>query len=150
MGRLISQLLDFKTTCFNIAWSSLDIQGLHATFVYLIPTIEFVILTELTMTSKIVAERVQLEKNAYSWIGHPIRADKKIIPEKTVGATTIPRPLLKSSWLRESISDLTILVKSIFNLLFLETSENMVSTKIVKEDLDLPSRIIVWRGLRPF
>ena len=43
MGGLISQLLNFKTSCFNIAWSPLGIQGLHATLVEMIPTMDSVI-----------------------------------------------------------------------------------------------------------
>ena len=43
MGSHISQLLDYKTKCLNIAWSPLGIQGLHATPVYLIPTLESVL-----------------------------------------------------------------------------------------------------------
>ena len=43
MGVLISQLLDFKTMCFNIMLSPLGIQGLNAIPVYEIPTMEFMI-----------------------------------------------------------------------------------------------------------
>ena len=39
MGGLISQLLDFKTRCFEVALSPLGIQGLHATFAWLIPSV---------------------------------------------------------------------------------------------------------------
>ena len=40
MGSLISQLLDFKTSCFNIGLSPLGIQGLNATLADMIPTME--------------------------------------------------------------------------------------------------------------
>ena len=43
MGSLISQLLDFKTSRFNIALSPLGIQGLNAALVQLIPTMDFVL-----------------------------------------------------------------------------------------------------------
>ena len=38
MGVLISQLLEFKTMCFNIVFSSLGIQELNVIAVYNIPT----------------------------------------------------------------------------------------------------------------
>ena len=40
MGSLISQLLDFKTSRFNIALSPLGIQGLNATLAEMVPTME--------------------------------------------------------------------------------------------------------------
>ena len=40
MGSLISQLLDFKTSRFNIAWSPLGIQRLHATLAEMVPTMK--------------------------------------------------------------------------------------------------------------
>ena len=42
--------------------------------------------------------------DSYSWIGRPIRADKKLILEKTVRATTLSRPPLESSRRGESRS----------------------------------------------
>ena len=55
---------------------------------------------------------------------------------------TIPRPPLENSRREESESALTIFVKFIFDLLFFETSEYRVPTKIVKADLDSPRRIL--------
>ena len=43
IGGLISQLSDFKTTCFKVALTPLGIQGLNAMFVSLISTLEFLI-----------------------------------------------------------------------------------------------------------
>ena len=43
MGVFISQLLDFKTMCFNIVLSPLGIQGLNAIAIYEIPTMEFIV-----------------------------------------------------------------------------------------------------------
>ena len=55
---------------------------------------------------------------------------------------TIPRPPLEGCQRGEFRSALTIFIKSIFDLLFVETSENRVPRKIVKADLDSPSRIV--------
>merc|ERR1711966_632216 len=37
------------------------------------------------------------DADLYSWVGRPIRADKKIIYQQTRRVTTLLRPLLKSS-----------------------------------------------------
>ena len=65
----------------------------------------------------------------YSWIGRPIRVDKKIIPEKTVRATTIPRPPLESSRRGESRSAWSIFVKFIFDLFYKITFQIMPKQK---------------------
>ena len=72
----------------------------------------------------------------------PNRCTQKRICQRTVRATTIPRPPLENSRWGEFVSALTIFVKSIFYLLFFERSENRVPTKIVKTDLDSPRRIL--------
>ena len=71
-----------------------------------------------------------LDQLLYSWIGRPIRADKKLICQRTRRVTTFLRPLLESSRRGE--------FRSIFDLLFFETSENRVPTKTHKADLDSP------------
>ena len=53
-------------------------------------------------------------------------------------AMTIPRPLLESSRQGESRSAVTIFVKSMFGVLFFETCEKRVPTKIVTPDLESP------------
>ena len=78
----------------------------------------------------------------YSWIGPPVDAHNKIIYRRTRRVTTIPRPPWESTRRGESKSALTIFVKFIFDLLFFETSEYRVPTKIVKADLDSPRRIL--------
>ena len=83
----------------------------------------------------------------YSWIGRPKRADKKIICQRTRRVTTLLSPPLESSRRGEFRSALSIFVKSIFDLLFFETSENRVPTKIDKADLDSPRRELSNGGL---
>ena len=78
----------------------------------------------------------------YSWIDDQRDAHKKTIFRKSRGVTTIPRPPLESSRRGEFRSAVTIFVKSIFGVLFFETCENRVLTKIVTVDLDLPRRIL--------
>ena len=73
----------------------------------------------------------------YSWIGRPIRADK----HNSQKSQTI-YDNSKTTVQGESRPALTIFVKSIFDLLFFETSENRVPTKIDKADLDSPRRIV--------
>ena len=70
------------------------------------------------------------------------RADKKLIYQRTRRVTTLLRPPLESSRRGEFRSALSIFVKSIFDLLFFETSENRVPTKIDKADLDSPRQIV--------
>ena len=81
----------------------------------------------------------------YSWIGRPIRADKNNSQKSHKSYDNS-----KTTVQGESRPALTIFVKSIFDLLFFETSENRVPTKIVKTDLDSSRRIFVCRDLRPF
>ena len=54
----------------------------------------------------------------YSWIGRPIRADKKIICQCTRRVTTLSRPPLESSRRGESKSAGSIFVKVIYDLFF--------------------------------
>ena len=68
----------------------------------------------------------------------PSRRTQKPTYRRTRIVTTIPRPPLESSRRGESKPALTIFEKFIFDLLFFETSENRVPTKIVKADLDSP------------
>ena len=86
----------------------------------------------------------------YSWIERQKYAHKKSIPEKTVRATTIPRPPLESSRREESRSAWSIFVKFIFDPFFQNNFPNNAQTKIDHADLDSPRRIRVFRGLRPF
>ena len=78
----------------------------------------------------------------YSWIAVQRLTHQKSIRQHTRRATTIPRPPLEISWQGEFRSAVTIFVKFIFGVLFFETCENRVPTKIVTADLDSPRRIL--------
>ena len=67
----------------------------------------------------------------------------KINPEKTVRATTIPRPPLESPWSGESRSAWSIFVNFIFDLFFQNNFPNYAQTKVNHEDLDSPRQIFV-------
>ena len=83
-----------------------------------------------------------LVPNNYSWIGRPIRADKKSTCQRTRGATTLSRPPLESSRRGEPRSAVHIFLWSFFDLLFFKTSQSMAPTKICTADLDSPRRIL--------
>ena len=55
---------------------------------------------------------------------------------------TNPRPVSESSRRGESDSALPIFMRPIFDLVFLKTGENGVSTKIGKADLNSPRRAV--------
>ena len=55
---------------------------------------------------------------------------------------TNPRPVSESSRRGESRSAMSIFVRPIFDLVFLKTGENGVSTKIGKADLNSPQRAV--------
>ena len=54
----------------------------------------------------------------YGWIGPPVHAHKKTIPENTRTSTIISRPLLERSWRGESRSAWTIFEKSFLTSFF--------------------------------
>ena len=69
----------------------------------------------------------------YSWIGCLIRADKKLICQKTRRARTIPRPLLESSRQGKLKSAKYIFVWSIFHLFFKITSKIIPKQKCTQQ-----------------
>ena len=75
----------------------------------------------------------QMAGEYYSWIGRPIRADKKYFARKPEGFTTLLRPPLESSWRGESKSALTIFVKFIFDLFFQNNFANIRQRKKSKQ-----------------
>ena len=87
---------------------------------------------------------------AYSWIGPPVHAHGKLIPEKTRRATTNPRPPLESSRREEVKYAVSIFCVIHFDLFFKIKFPNNVRTKIDTVDLDSPCRILVCQGLRSF
>ena len=69
----------------------------------------------------------------YSWIGHKIRADKKLICQRTRRVTTLLRPPLESSRQGESKSAVYIFVRPMFGLFLITfrlTSEQKHTRKI--------------------
>ena len=65
----------------------------------------------------------------YSWIGPPVETHKKLICQRTVRATTTPRPPLESSRQGESKPAETILVKVILTSFFKITFQIMSQQK---------------------
>ena len=71
------------------------------------------------------------QSRKYSWIGHPIGADERLICQRITRATMNPRPQMKSSRQGESRSFWYIFLWSFFDLLFLKTRKHMARTKYI-------------------
>ena len=78
----------------------------------------------------------------YSWIGRPIRADKKSICQRTRRATINPRPRMKSSRQGESRSSRYIFCDHFLVSYFLKQVKAWPQQKIYPADLDSPRRIV--------
>ena len=75
----------------------------------------------------------------YSWIGHPIRAVKTSIYQRTRRATINPRPPMNTAWQGESRSSGYVFLWSFFDLLFFKTSQTMAQTKMHRKKIGFAS-----------
>ena len=91
----------------------------------------------LVTVNAVVPRPTRLHKHyrcvQYSWIADQRDSHKKTICQRTRRGTTIPRPPLKSSQQGEFRSAWYIFVKFIFDLLIVETNENMAPTRYTRQ-----------------